>query len=76
MRMIYSYNRLWKMLINKRMTKMEMRKMAGISTNILANMGKDEPVSMETLARVSTALQCRLDDVVEISNEGEHNAKC
>lgn len=50
--------------------------MAGISTNILANMGKDEPVSMETLAKASTALQCRLDDVVEISNEGEHNAKC
>ena len=66
--MTYSYNRLWKMLIDKRLTKTEMRKLAGISTNILAKMGKDEPVAMETLAKISTALQCGLDDIVEISN--------
>lgn len=71
MHMIYSYNRLWKMLIDKRMTKTEMRKKAGISTNILAKMGKDEPVSMDTLAKIATALQCGLDDIVEIQKEGE-----
>ena len=42
--MTYSYNRLWKLLINKRMTKTEMRKTAGISTNIFAILGKDELV--------------------------------
>jgi len=42
--MTYSYNRLWKLLINKRMTKTEMRKTADISTNILAILGKDELV--------------------------------
>ncbi len=64
--MEYSYNRLWKLLIDKRMTKTEMRKKAGISTNILAKMGKDEPVSMESLGKICIALDCTLDDIVEI----------
>lgn len=68
--MIYSYNRLWKMLIDKGMTKTEMRKLAGISTNILAKMGKDEPVAMDSLAKIATSLQCGLDDIVEIRKEG------
>ena len=67
--MIYSYNRLWKMLIDKKITKTAMRKQAGISTNILAKMGKNEPVSMESLAKISTALECGLDDIVEIIND-------
>ena len=49
--MIYNYNRLWKLLIDKGMTKTQMRKAAGISTNILAKMGKDEPVSMDTFSK-------------------------
>ncbi|MEG1926564.1 MAG: helix-turn-helix transcriptional regulator [Ruthenibacterium sp.] len=69
--MTYSYDKLWKMLIDRKITKTEMRKQVGISTNMLAKMGKDEPVSMETLAKISTALQCGLDDIVEIQREGE-----
>ncbi len=68
--MTYSYNRLWKLLIDRRMTKTDMRKAAGISTNILAKMGKDEPVAMDTLAKIATALDCGLDDIVEIKSEG------
>lgn len=69
--MAVSYNRLWKLLIDKRMTKTDMRKAAGISTNILAKMGKDEPVAMETLAKIATALECGLDDIVEITSDTE-----
>lgn len=69
--MMYSYNRLWKLLIDKHMTKTDMRKAAGISTNILAKMGKDEPVAMDTLAKIATALECGLDDIVEIQNDAE-----
>ena len=69
--MTYSYNRLWKLLIDKRMTKTEMRKQAGISTNILAKMGKGKPVAMESLAKIATALNCGLDDIVEIEKGGE-----
>lgn len=67
--MTYSYNRLWKLLIDKRMTKTEMRKAAGISTNILAKIGKDEPVAMDSSAKIATALQCGLDDIIEIQDE-------
>ena len=65
--MVYSYNGLWKMLIDHNMTKTEMRKQAGISTNILAKMGKGEPVAMESLAKICSALQCSLSDIVEFS---------
>ena len=68
--MIYSYNKLWKMLIDRKITKTQMRQQAGISTNMLAKMGKDEPVSMEALAKISTALECGLDDIVEITADG------
>ena len=45
-----------------------MRLQAGISTNVLARMGKGEEVTMDSLAKIATALQCGLDDIVEISN--------
>ena len=64
--MTYSYNRLQTLLIDKGMTKTQMRLQAGISTNILTKMGKDEPVAMESLAKIATALNCGLDDIVEI----------
>lgn len=70
--MVYSYNRLWKILIDKKITKTEMRKHAGITTNMLAKMGKDEPVSIETLAKICTALGCGIDDIVEFQeNEND-----
>ena len=54
--MVYNYNGLWKMLIDHNLTKTEMRKQAGISTNILAKMGKGEPVAMESLAKICATL--------------------
>ena len=69
--MIYNYNRLWTLLIDKGMTKTQMRKAAGISTNILAKMGKSEPLAMDSLAKIATALNCGLDDIVEIEKGGE-----
>lgn len=67
--MAVSYNRLWKLLIDKGITKTEMRKRAGLSTNVLAKMGKNETVSMETLARIAAVMECGLDDIVEINKE-------
>lgn len=67
--MEYSYNKLWKMLIDKGITKTEMRKQARISTNMLAKMGKGEPVSMDCLAKVCTAMNCGIDDIVEFDTE-------
>lgn len=67
--MIYSYNRLWKLLIDRSLTKTELKDMAGVSTNIIAKMGRNEPVSMESLAKITVALQCGVDDIVEINAE-------
>ena len=69
--MVYSYNKPWKMLIDRKITKTEMRKQARITTNMLAKMGKDEPVSIETLAKICVALDCGLDDIVEIKSDVE-----
>ena len=65
-----NYDRLWKMLIDKKLTKTEMRIKAGISTNVLAKMGKGETISLESLAKIANAMQCGLDDIVEISTNG------
>jgi DNA (cytosine-5)-methyltransferase 1 len=71
--MTYSYNKLWKILIDRKITKTEMRKQAGITTNMLAKMGKNEPVSLETLAKICVALNCGFDDIVEISEKEAGN---
>ena len=57
-------------MIDKGMTTTQMREAVGISTNILAKMGKGEPVAMDSLAKIATALNCGLDDIVEIQKEG------
>lgn len=58
------------MLIDRHMTKTQMRIEAGISTNILAKMGKDELTAMDSIAKITVALQCGLDDIVEIQKDG------
>lgn len=70
MRMNYNYNKLWKLLIDRKITKTEMRLQSGISTNMLAKMGKDEPVSMETLAKIALFLECGIDDIVDFKRIG------
>ena len=64
-----SYNRLWKLLIDKNIKKTELRSIAGISTNVIAKMGKNEPVSMETLSKICTVLNCDIADVVEMTSD-------
>ena len=68
--MNYNYNKLWKLLIDRKITKTEMRLQSGISTNMIAKMGKDEPVSMETLAKIALFLGCGIDDIVDFKRIG------
>ena len=60
------YNPLWKMLIDKKMTRSEMRVGAGISTRALARMGKDEDVSTEVLSKICAFLHCDLTEIIEL----------
>jgi len=61
-----SYNKLWKLLIDKNMTKTDLRMQAELNSATLAKMGKDLPVSMETMIKVCKVLKCNIDDVLEI----------
>lgn len=65
-----SYKKLWKLLIDRDMTKTEMRKQSGISTGALAKLGKNETVSMEVLVKICQALECDLNDIVELTEDG------
>lgn len=68
--MAVSYKKLWKLLIDKDMTRTEMRKKAGITTGALAKLGKNESVSTDILVKICAALQCDLTDIMELT-EGE-----
>ena len=67
--MSISYNKLWKLLIDKNMTKTELRLKADIATSTLAKLSKNEQVSMEVLLKNCKTLNCDLSDIVEISKE-------
>ena len=62
-----NYNRLWKLLIEKGMTKTELRTKAEMSTSTLAKMGKDEIVSMEVIVRICQVLDCDIGDIVSLN---------
>ena len=69
-----SYNKLWKMLIDKNMKKKELAEKAGISIATITKMGKDGAVvSSDVLVKICTALDCTMDDIVEIvpTQEGQ-----
>ena len=63
-----SYDKLWKMLIDKKMNRTDLKDAAGISFNVLAKMGRNEFVSMESLYKVCTALNCDVGDIMEFTN--------
>ena len=63
--MAVNYNRLWHLLIDKGMKKKDLRKAAGISTNTLAKLSKNENVSTSIIAKICEALNCNVEDVME-----------
>ena len=67
--MSISYDKLWKLLIDKKMNRTALKEAAGISFNVLAKMSKGEPVSMESIMKVCSALDCDISDVMEIDKE-------
>lgn len=63
--MAIDYSKLWKQCIDKKMSKMQLKEAAHISYNAVAKMGKNEPVSLETLEKVCRVLKCNVGDIVE-----------
>ena len=60
-----SYNKLWKMLIDKNMKKSDLREKAGISSASLAKLGKGDNITTDVLLRICEVMDCRIEDILE-----------
>ena len=60
-----SYNKLWKLIIDRGINKSELRTLTGIGTNTLAKLSKNQPVSMEVLLKICSRLDCDISDICE-----------
>ena len=69
--MAVSYKKLFKMLIDRDMKKNTLCEKAKVSQGTISRMAKDEPVSMEIVAKICLALECKLDDIVDIIPDEE-----
>ena len=61
-----SFTPLWHTLLDRNMRKEDLRVSAWLTTNIIANMGKNKGISMETIAKICDTLQCDITDVIEL----------
>lgn len=64
--MEFSYNKLWKLLIDKNMMKKDLMEKTSITSSTIAKMGKNKAVSMEVLGKICIALDCNIGDIVDI----------
>ena len=60
-----SYNKLWKMLIDKNMNKHDLKELAGVSSAFIAKLGKGDNITTDVLIKICEALNCRLEDIME-----------
>ena len=66
-----SYNKLWKLLIDRGMNISDLRKLVGMSSGSLAKLGKNEPVSMDIILRICQKLNCDIGDIMEVTESTE-----
>ena len=70
-----NYNKLWKLLIDKKMNKTMLQEKVGMSPNTLAKMSKDENVSMDVLIRICDVLKCDIGDIMEVIPDEKENGE-
>lgn len=63
------YLKLWKLLLKKGIKRTDLISIAGVSSNIVAKMGRNEYVAMESLEKICKALKCDISDIVEFISE-------
>ena len=63
--MSISYNKLWKLLVDKKMSKADLRRAADISPNTMTKLRRDEPVNLAILSRVCDVLECDFGDIIQ-----------
>lgn len=64
--MTVCYNKLWKLLIDMKITKTQLCQIAKVSTNAVAKMGRNEDVRVEVLVKICEALKCNFNDIMEL----------
>ena len=64
--MAVSYNKLWKILIDRKMKKKELQQLAGVSSSLVTKLGRDEPVTTAVLIKICSALKCDIGDIMEV----------
>ena len=72
--MTVSYKKLWKLLLDRDMMKKDLREKAGLTTNVIAKLGKNKNVSTEVLCKICDALNCKVDDIVDFIPDSEDEA--
>lgn len=70
-----TYSPLWKLLIDRKMTKSELRSKTHIAASTFTKMNYDQMVSMDVIARICDELQCTFDDVVQIEKGSDEGAE-
>jgi DNA-binding Xre family transcriptional regulator len=65
------YNKLWKLLIDKGMSKTELKQVTGVSTTSIAKMGKGENLQTDVLIKICKAFNCNIDDIMEVIEDKE-----
>lgn len=69
--MAVSYNRLWKLLIDKKMSKADLRKAAGLAPNTMTKLRRDEPVAMVVLEKICATLDTDFGEIVKYIKDSE-----
>jgi putative transcriptional regulator len=67
--MTISYDKLWKLLIDKKMNRTDLKNAAGVSFNVLAKMSRNEFVSLESLIKICGVLDCNIGDIIDVLAE-------
>jgi DNA-binding Xre family transcriptional regulator len=74
-KMKISYKKLWKMLIDKNMTRRDLRHLTGISSTSIAKMGKGENLQTDILLRICKAMKCDVTEIMEIEYDESDNPR-
>lgn len=68
---IISYDKLWKLLIDKKMNRTELKEKSGISTASLAKLGKGENLTTAVLLKICSALDCNISDIMDVVDDNQ-----
>ena len=71
--MAISYNKMWKLLVDKKMSKADLRKAANIAPNTMTKLRRDEPVNLAILGRICDVLHCDYGDLMQYLPDGKTN---